>query len=214
MKPNSNSTGPKPGDYSSDIPLITNAKSASTEKLVPPAVEIVKSADSAVSSEPPTIIPAVVTPAEAAAMQLTPPQRTAIIRLTSGATRAEAALAAGVTRTTLYRWLNHDPNFKAAFNAWHKDLVTTAQGQLLAASQDAIACVLTAIRRGDSRLAWKLLENLGLTNPGKPGSTDVGHLQRQAQLDEKRAEIAERKEINDVIMDDMTTLPAFRDPPL
>jgi len=117
--------------------------------------------------------PAVVTPAEAAALQLTPAQRAAIIQLTSGATRSAAAIAAGVTRTTLYKWLNHDPNFQAAFNAWHKDLITTAQGQLLAASHEAVNTVLNAIRRGDARLAWKLLESLGLNKLSKPGSTDA-----------------------------------------
>jgi hypothetical protein len=155
---------------------------------------------------------AVVTAAEANALLLTPPQRAAIIQLTSGATRSAAALAAGVTRTTLYKWLNHDPAFQAAYNAWHKDLITTAQSQLLAASHEAIACVLTAIRRGDARLAWKLLESQGLTKTPKPGSTDVAHLQRQAELELKRAEIAQRKEINDVWMDDMTTIDAPSSP--
>ena len=169
-----------------------------------------KTQTAAAPTEPPALPPpAVVTPAEAAALQLTPAQRTAIIQLTSGATRSAAAMAAGVTRTTLYKWLNHDPNFQAAFNAWHKDLITTAQGQLLAASQEAINAVLNAIRRGDARLAWKLLESQGLTKLATPGSTDVAQLQRQAELDRKRSEIAERKEINKVLEDDMSTLTQF-----
>jgi hypothetical protein len=88
-------------------------------------------------------------------------------------------------------------------------VITTAQVQLLAASHEAIGCVLTAIRRGDAHLAWKLLASMGLTNPGKPGSTDVAHLQRLAELDLKRAGIAQRKEVNDIWMDDLLTL----DPP-
>jgi uncharacterized lipoprotein YajG len=155
---------------------------------------------------------AVVTPAEAAALSLSPAQRTAIIRLTSGDTRSEAAIAAGVTRTTLYRWLNHDPAFQAAFNAWHKDLITTAQGQLLAASQDAINTVLNSIRRGNAQLAWKLLESQGLTQGSKPGSTDVGQLQRAEEVDRKRAEIAERKKINKVLEDDMRTMDPYSSP--
>lgn len=66
--------------------------------------------------------------------------------------------------------------------------------------------VVGAIRKGDSRLAWKLLESQGLTKAIKPGSTDVRALQRKAELDVKRQDIAERKEVNEVLMDDMLTL--------
>jgi hypothetical protein len=143
-----------------------------------------------------------VTLAEAKAMSLTEPQRTAIIKLTSGETRSAAAIAAGVTRTTLYRWLNHDPAFQAAYNAWQKDLVTTAQGQLLAASQEAIGVVVGSIRKGNANLAWKLLQSLGLTKAVTPGSTDVRALQRKAELDVKRQELSERKELYDIEQED------------
>jgi len=149
---------------------------------------------------------AVVTPAEATALMLSKPQRTAIIQLTSGSTRSAAAIAAGVTRATLYKWLNHDPAFQAAFNAWQKDLITTTQGQLLAASQEAVAVVLSAIRRGDARLAWKLLQSQGLIAPPNPGPTDVRELQLRQELDRKKKDVAERKEVNDLLHDDMLTL--------
>jgi hypothetical protein len=167
---------------------------------------------SGAGTAPPEVAKSAVTSFEATALSLTAPQRAAIIRLTSGATRCEAAAAAGVTRTTLYRWLNHDPAFQAAYNAWQKDLVTTAQGLLLAASGDAVATVLAAIRRGDAQLAWKLLQALGLAKPAKPGTTDLRTLQQQQELDRKRAEIAEKKEINQVLMDDISTIDPWSSP--
>jgi hypothetical protein len=194
-----------------DMPPVAAAPPQSQPNVIEPSTPSAQIADGPI--DPPALPPpAVVTAAEAAALHLTPSQQAAIIQLTSGATRSAAAIAAGVTRTTLYRWLNNDPNFQAAFNAWHKDLITTAQGQLLAASQDAINTVLTAIRRGDARLAWKLLECQGLTKLSKPGSTDIAHLQREAELDKKRADIAERKEINKVLDDDMRTLDPYSSP--
>ena len=139
-----------------------------------------------------------VTLAEAAALELTGPQRAAIVRLTSGSSHVEAATAAGVSRMTLYRWLNHDPAFQAAFNAWQRDVLSTARGQLTAMTRDALAAVMGAIRGGDARLAWKLLESQGVTAKPVAGPTDVEELRRREELERKKREIGERKERNRV----------------
>jgi DNA invertase Pin-like site-specific DNA recombinase len=148
---------------------------------------------------------AVVTVAEAAALALSPPQREAIFKLTAGYTRVDAARAAGVSRMTLYRWLREDPAFQAAYNAWQSDVLCTAQGQLLAGTRDAVAAVLSAIRLGDTRLAWKLLESQGVTARPQPGSADLAELQRRAEMEQKKQEIAERREQNQVLLDDLAT---------
>jgi hypothetical protein len=146
-----------------------------------------------------------VTVEEAAALELTAEQRVAIVKLTSGRTRGEAANAAGVSRMTLYRWLNHDPAFQAAYNAWEQDVLMTAQGQLAAGTQDAVATVLGAIRGGDSKLAWKLLESQGVSARPAAGSTDVEELRRREVLERKKREVAERKERNAVARADLET---------
>lgn len=163
----------------------------------------ITSADSAGAISTPV---AVVTVAEATALALTGPQRTAIIALTSGRTRADAALAAGVSRATLFRWLGKDPGFQAAFNAWQKDVVNTAQAELLAATRDAVATVINAIRNGDAKLAWKLLEAHKLTTLAAPGSTDIDELERRLAVERKKQDIAVRRERNQVQMDDLTTM--------
>ena len=78
-------------------------------------------------------------------MQLSPPQRTAIQLLTSGKTVVDSALAAGVSRATLYRWLKDDPNFQAAHNAWQHDAIATARSKLLALTDAAIETVRCAL---------------------------------------------------------------------
>jgi hypothetical protein len=109
-----------------------------------------------------TAVPAV-SATEAAMLSLTIPQQQAIALLTAGKTRAAAAAAAGVSRMTLYRWLTEDPRFSAAFAAWQADVRATASAQLLAATHDAVATVTRAVRNGDAKLAWKLLESQGVT---------------------------------------------------
>src|SRR5947209_6027615 len=83
------------------------------------------------------------------AAALSPAQRTAIERLTSGYTMVDSALAAGVGRATLYRWLKSDPEFLAAYNAWQQDAVATARGRLLALTDSAVSAVGKAMGKGD-----------------------------------------------------------------
>src|SRR5207244_3791667 len=81
---------------------------------------------------------AAVSAAEARALALSPAQRTAIEKLTSGHTLVDSALAAGVNRTTLYRWLKNDATFLAAYNAWQQDAVATARGRMLGITDVAV----------------------------------------------------------------------------
>jgi hypothetical protein len=163
--------------------------------------------------DPPVVIPskvAVVTSAEAVAMHLSPQQQTAITLLTAGRTRADAALAAGVSRSTLYRWFTDDPHFTAAFNTWQNDVRNTAKSQLLAVTHEAVAVVTNAIRRGDSRLAWKLLQAQNVTLPKVIGPTDPLELERRLSVKQqrkaaklKKQEIDDRKQRNEMALEDM-----------
>src|ERR1035437_595688 len=90
--------------------------------------------------------------AEAAALALSPPQRLAIEHLTAGYSLIASANAARVTRMTLYRWMNRDARFQAAYNAWQLDALTAARTRLLAATDDAVTTVVNAVRT-DPRIA-------------------------------------------------------------
>jgi hypothetical protein len=54
--------------------------------------------------------------------------------------------------------------------------------------------VIKAIRGGDAKLAWKLLESLGLTGRVTPGPTDVEELKRKEELERRKRELEEKKE--------------------
>ena len=145
--------------------------------------------DVADAPDPLPAIPfAAVSPAEALAMPLTPAQRTAIARLTAGHTLLDAATAAGVNRTTVYRWLKHDPAFLAAYNAWQADAIATARGRLLALTDAAVTTVHRSLQRGDGRLALKLLERLGIADRPTPGPTDPEDVKREQAVEQKNRE--------------------------
>ncbi len=146
---------------------------------------------------------ATVTPTEAASLELSPAQQVAIVKLTSGFSRRDAALAAGVDRRTVYRWLSDDVHFQAAYNAWHRDVTNTVQMQLLAASQDALNTVVKSIRNGNSRLAWELLKTQGMHGSAKFGSTDAAELQRQQQMAQKKKQIADHRERSQMETDEI-----------
>jgi hypothetical protein len=126
---------------------------------------------------------------EAGALALSPPQRTAIERLTSEQTVVSSAAAAGVSRSTLHRWMKEDATFQAAYNAWQRDALVTARGRLLALTERAVTAVEKAMEKGDGRLAMRLLEKMGLTDPPKPGPTEVEEVRREQARDKRRVEV-------------------------
>ena len=82
---------------------------------------------------------------------LTPRQRGAVIALATAPTVEAAAAAAGVSRKTVYRWMD-SPAFVAAVEAAQADVLTAAQRKLGAALGAATAAIL-AIMADDSNPA-------------------------------------------------------------
>ncbi len=58
----------------------------------------------------------------AALVELTPAHALAVEALATGSTHAQAAEAAGVTRETVTRWVNHHPGFRAALDRYRHAL--------------------------------------------------------------------------------------------
>ena len=158
------------------------------------AVEVIEIAPSKKEIDGEVAAVAVVSEEEGRALSLSPKQCLAIKELTSGSNQLKAADAAGVDRSTLNRWINHDPAFRAAFNAWQVDVLSTTKGQMVATTKDAMETVIKAIRGGDAKLAWKLLESLGLTGPVTPGPTNVEELKRKEEMERKKKKVEEERE--------------------
>jgi hypothetical protein len=137
---------------------------------------------------------AAVSAAEALALALSPPQRKAIELLTSGHTLVDSAKAAGVGRTTLYRWLHGDATFMAAFNTWQQDALATARGRLLALSDLAVATVGKAMSHGDAKTAVAVLKSLGVMDRPTPGPTDADELRRVQDLEARKQKVVKDKQ--------------------
>jgi hypothetical protein len=101
---------------------------------------------------------------------LAPRQRFALEDLMAGRSYTDAAYNAGVDRRTLYRWVNHDPAFRAAMDAWRQRAIGSAEDQLTGATEAAVATLRMAASR-DYRAAAVLLKGRGLLSgpgPGRP----------------------------------------------
>ena len=127
--------------------------------------------------------------AGSALVALTPQQRTAVEWLTAGESAADAALAAGVSRATVYRWMKTDPNFEAAYNAWQADVTATVKAQLLAAAGVAVKAVVRSMAGGDAKTAMALLKQLGMIAPPKPGYVEPEKVARAQRAERERAEM-------------------------
>ena len=78
-------------------------------------------------------------------------QQTALAALRAGSSFAKAAVEAGVNRATVYRWVQRDPAFRAAYNAWRAELVESANARLLKMTERAVEVIGEALETGDRR---------------------------------------------------------------
>jgi hypothetical protein len=136
--------------------------------------------------------------AVSASLALTPGQRKAIEMLTSGHTLVDSATAAGVGRTTLYRWLKGDAKFLAVYNSWQQDALATARGRLLAMSDLAVTTIGKAMSAGDAKTALAVLKALGVMERVQPGATDPDEVTRQQEMERKTREFEEKKKRQDM----------------
>jgi transposase-like protein len=113
-------------------------------------------------------------------------QETALAALKGGGTFAKAAEEAGVNRTTLYRWVHGDPHFRAAYNVWQREAAESARARLVKLADVAVDVVEKALRRGDEKVALKVLRGMGALRKRRSGSTRPEVLDLQIQLRDKR----------------------------
>lgn len=103
---------------------------------------------------------------------LTGPQRAALERLLLGGSVTEAASAASVNRSTLYRWLRADHTFQAALNAGKRELVEEMGLRMLRLAKKAAEAVESALVGGDGRLGLEVLRGQGLLSGKGPSVGD------------------------------------------
>jgi hypothetical protein len=118
--------------------------------------------------------------------ELTIAQQGAIESLRNGCSFVRAAQDAGVSRSTLYRWVESDPAFKAAYNAWQSEIAESARARLLKLTDQAVDVVEAALRRNDEKTAIQMLKDLGVMRRRRRGSTNAEVVGLQIDLEKGR----------------------------
>src|SRR6266699_3065039 len=96
-------------------------------------------------------------PDDPAFTRLTEAQTVALRELAAGKQVTEAAAAAGVDRSTLYRWRTMDDDFMEAMGDWRQESRVHCRDRMLAIADKAIRAVETGLEKGDARLAFRFL---------------------------------------------------------
>jgi hypothetical protein len=87
------------------------------------------------------------TPASDPPVVLTEPQRQALEWLSEkNATVGDAAEFAGVSRSTFYRWVDSDPNFRALYMAWLRQQERVSDAQIYASEVASVDAICEAVR--------------------------------------------------------------------
>jgi transposase-like protein len=113
-------------------------------------------------------------------------QETALAALREGASFVAAAGRAGVSRATVYRWVQSNPHFQAAYNTWQRELAESARARLLKLTEKAVDVLEKALERNDEQIALQMLRHTGVMRRRRVRSTDVEVLDLQNQLKERR----------------------------
>jgi len=122
-------------------------------------------------------------------------QLSALEALLTGSTVTDAAVAAGVARTSVHRWLKDDWVFKAELNRARREIRDAIRSQLLRAAESGVRVVSKAIEGGDLRVAMDVLKGLGLLGSRiqiEIGEDDPAALEEEARIAESETE-SERK---------------------
>lgn len=186
------------------------APSAAAPVSEPPPAQ----ADAA--SSPPPAVSATAGPTPDAEHELDNRQRLAFVALARGSSMKKASEHAGVARSTLYRWINEHPGFRAAYDRWKATTQMSAHGQVLALQDLAVEVIKEQLEfKRDAKLAERILEKTGALAPPTIGPTHPGRAAVQITAEQREQDAAAAKRARDA-KDAVKYIPnefRFTDPP-
>jgi hypothetical protein len=117
---------------------------------------------------------------------LSKPQLSAIEALAAGKSMNEAAAAADVDRTTLYRWRRDDDAFRAALAGVRNEVREELSTRILALAAKAFTVVDAALDAGDAKAAIAILRGCGALPGVAPHESDDPRDLRNGRLRAER----------------------------
>lgn len=120
-------------------------------------------------------------------------QEALIAALLTERTYAAAAEKAGVSESTLYRWLRQ-PGFRGAYRRARRELVETAIGRIQAGTGQAVESLLAVARHG-KRDSDRVRAAIALLNHAFRGLSDADLLHGEPQVDEDPSSPADTTDV-------------------
>jgi transposase len=121
--------------------------------------------------------------------QLNEKQVAVLEKLAIGMSITDTARLVQVSRYTIYRWLNHNPVVRTAYNRWKRACEQSAESRLVAMQDTAIDIVLEALEvKRDGWLAMMLLRTLGVLKPASMRATNVEWAKQEIEAERLLAE--------------------------
>ena len=109
-------------------------------------------------------------------------QQLALALLTDGQPIRATAETVGVNRGTIYRWIQSDAKFRAAYNAWQLEQRESCRAILLRAAEGAVERIALRVKN-DEDLAFKVAKELGLFGHSQKLSTEPERVDQQMQIE-------------------------------
>ena len=170
----------------SDAPMVDGAMIESSATEAPPGESAVVSR---VLDEP-------------MAENLTDRQIKFLRALVSGKKVMFAAAAAGVSRSTVYRWQS-DSHFVAALNAWRQHSEELTRNRMLVIAEKAVDALDGALAGGDRVAALTVLKAMGILAPVRHGLTDAHAIDRQKEMKARRRQLKQDRRLFDLNRQEM-----------
>ena len=129
-------------------------------------------------------------PSEAFALasELTLAQQRAFQQLISGVSISQTSKATGVPVRSISGWVNNHPKFIAALNAWKRDQLESGRASMLAMTDDIGATLRSGVRQGNTNIAFRMADKMGMLAVSNPGPTDADEIERRRQIRLARTE--------------------------
>lgn len=134
-------------------------------------------------------------------------QRAALEAIVAGKSANGSATAAGVSRSTVYRWLRDDPEFRAQYNGWLRERQESAFARMMVLTDKAVDAIEAGLEKNDAKLALQVLKGLGVLGPGRReiGASDVEEVRRRMDLDRRKRNLELGEEEDRVRMHEAVT---------
>ena len=144
-------------------------------------------------------------PSEASllASELSRPQQLVLQQMTMGAGIKQASETTGVPRRTVSRWVNENPKFIAALNAWKVEQLESGRASAMAMTDDIIGALRNGVQQGDTNIAFRMALKMGMLTT-TPGPIDAGEVERRRRIRgaQVRDELSQAEHLHNLDLDD------------